>query len=68
MNKNTQATRNSESRQPQPETLPDQTPRNIDGDDSLAQSSPTDSRSDEKVLVNTNRGNTPDNRRNVNQP
>jgi hypothetical protein len=32
--------------------LPDQTPRREGGDDALAESSPTDSRSDEKVIDN----------------
>lgn len=36
---------------------PDVTPRNIGGDDSLAESSPDDSNSDEKVIVNEQRGN-----------
>lgn len=33
----------------------DVTPRREGGDDALAESSPTDSRSDEKVIVNTQR-------------
>lgn len=33
-------------------TLPDMTPRREGGDDSLAEASPYDSRSDEKVIVN----------------
>jgi hypothetical protein len=37
-------------------TLPDQTPRREGGDDALAESSPVDSRSDEKVIVNEQRG------------
>jgi hypothetical protein len=36
---------------------PDVTPRREGGDDSLAESNPTDSRSDEKVIVNEQRGN-----------
>ena len=36
------------------ETFPDMTPRRIGGDDSLAETSPTDSRADEKVLSNRN--------------
>jgi hypothetical protein len=36
---------------------PDVTPRREGGDDALAESSPTDSRSDEKVIVNEQRGN-----------
>ncbi|HEU4471755.1 MAG TPA: hypothetical protein VFR58_11760 [Flavisolibacter sp.] len=38
-------------------TLPDLTPRREGGDDALAESSPTDERSDEKVIVNEQRGN-----------
>lgn len=34
------------------ETLPDQTPRREGGEDSFAEASPDDSRSDEKVIVN----------------
>jgi hypothetical protein len=36
---------------------PDMTPRREGGDDALAESSPTDSRSDEKVIVNEQRAN-----------
>jgi hypothetical protein len=36
---------------------PDVTPRREGGDDALAESSPTDSRSDEKVIVNEQREN-----------
>ncbi len=35
--------------------IPDMTPRREGGDDSLAESSPKDSRSDEKVIVNSQR-------------
>jgi hypothetical protein len=35
---------------------PDVTPRREGGDDALAESSPTDDRSDEKVIVNEQRG------------
>jgi hypothetical protein len=38
-------------------TQPDSTPRREGGDDSLAESSPTDNRSDEKVIVNEQREN-----------
>ncbi len=39
--------------EPQPGSIqPDSTPRREGGDDALAESSPTDSRSDEKVIVN----------------
>lgn len=38
-------------------TQPDMTPRREGGDDALAESSPTDSRSDEKVIVNEQRAN-----------
>ena len=37
------------------ETLPDQTPRREGGDDAIAESSPSDSRLDEKVIVNEQR-------------
>jgi hypothetical protein len=36
------------------EGFPDMTPRRIGGDDSLAETSPNDSRADEKVLSNRN--------------
>ena len=39
------------------ENLPDQTPRREGGDDSLAETAPTDSRADEKVIVNEQREN-----------
>ena len=42
--------------QPNYESFPDVTPRREGGDDALAESSPLDSRSDEKVIVNTKRG------------
>ncbi|HEV7331340.1 MAG TPA: hypothetical protein VGN63_09900 [Flavisolibacter sp.] len=35
------------------ETRPDQTPRREGGDDALAETNPSDSRLDEKVVVNT---------------
>ena len=35
------------------ETRPDETPRREGGDDALAETDPTDSRLDEKVVVNT---------------
>lgn len=35
------------------ETRPDQTPRREGGDDALAETNPSDSRMDEKVVVNT---------------
>jgi len=38
------------------ESFPDVTPRREGGDDALAESSPTDSRLDEKVIVNQQRG------------
>ena len=38
-------------------TQPDTTPRREGGDDSLSESSPTDNRSDEKVIVNEQREN-----------
>lgn len=51
------------NRQPAYESFPDLTPRRIGGDDSLENSSPTDSRSDEKVIVNEQKTN-----KNVNEP
>lgn len=39
------------------ESQPDMTPRREGGDDALAESSPTDTRSDEKVIVNEQRAN-----------
>ena len=39
------------------ENFPDRTPRREGGDDALAESSPQDERSDEKVIVNEQRGN-----------
>jgi len=42
----------------EPEVMPDVTPRREGGDDALAESSPTDSRSDEKVIVNEQMSNT----------
>jgi len=38
-------------------TQPDVTPRREGGDDAIAESSPDDSRLDEKVIVNEQRGN-----------
>lgn len=35
------------------ETRPDETPRREGGDDALAETNPSDSRMDEKVIVNT---------------
>ncbi|MDQ3277023.1 MAG: hypothetical protein M3Q06_01770 [Bacteroidota bacterium] len=39
------------------ETRQDETPRREGGDDALAETNPTDSRMDEKVVVNTQREN-----------
>ena len=44
--------------QPYPATEPDVTPRREGGDDSIAESSPQDTRADEKVIVNEQKGNT----------
>jgi hypothetical protein len=44
--------------QPYPTTEPDVTPRREGGDDSVAESSPQDTRADEKVIVNEQKGNT----------
>jgi len=44
-------------RDPEKETPADVTPRREGGDDALAESSPNDSRSDEKVIVNEQREN-----------
>lgn len=43
--------------QPTYSSIPDITPRREGGDDALAESSPADIRSDEKVIVNEQRGN-----------
>ena len=50
--KNNQST--GEKLQDTNEGVPDKTPRRIGGDDSLAETSPNDSRADEKVLSNRN--------------
>jgi hypothetical protein len=42
------------------EGFPDMTPRRIGGDDSLAETSPIDSRADEKVLSNRSSNNNSD--------
>ena len=47
----THAGRESEEGRTSDETLPDVTPRREGGDDALAESSPVDSRSDEKVIA-----------------
>ena len=52
-----EAPRNPEDRKQINEVLPDVTPRREGGDDALAESSPTDNRSDEKVIVNEQRAN-----------
>ena len=52
-----EAPRNPEERRQTNEVLPDVTPRREGGDDALAESSPTDNRSDEKVIVNEQRAN-----------
>jgi hypothetical protein len=44
-------------RGPETGTQPDTTPRREGGEDSLAESAPTDDRSDEKVIVNEQREN-----------
>jgi hypothetical protein len=52
--------RNPGTRQPGEPTYaaqPDMTPRREGGDDALAESSPVDPNSDEKVIVNEQRGN-----------
>ncbi|HEX2607047.1 MAG TPA: hypothetical protein VHK91_06690 [Flavisolibacter sp.] len=41
--------------QPSYDSFPDMTPRREGGDDALAESSPIDTRSDEKVIVNEQR-------------
>lgn len=58
MNRDTNDPRNifdTKPGQPTYESQPDMTPRREGGDDSLAESSPIDSRSDEKVIVNEQR-------------
>ena len=59
MNRNINDPRDPKRKQDDPAvaTQPDVTPRREGGDDSLAESNPTDSRSDEKVIVNEQRGN-----------
>jgi hypothetical protein len=49
------------------EGFPDMTPRRIGGDDSLSETSPIDSRADEKVLTNRNRNNNSNNNETVRQ-
>lgn len=51
--------RNKPGRQEGPsyDSLADQTPRREGGDDALAETDPTDSRADEKVIVNEQREN-----------
>jgi hypothetical protein len=49
--------REKQPEQPTYASQPDLTPRREGGDDSLAESSPTDNRSDEKVIVNEQRAN-----------
>jgi len=48
---------NRQAGEPGRDIQPDVTPRREGGDDSLAESSPNDIRSDEKVIVNEQRGN-----------
>ena len=60
MNRNNNTPRSSPDTKPgQPsyESQPDMTPRREGGDDTIAESLPTDSRLDEKVIVNEQRGN-----------
>ncbi|MFL5773997.1 MAG: hypothetical protein ACJ75F_12615 [Flavisolibacter sp.] len=60
MNRDMQTPHGPHSRKPGDPTYasqPDVTPRKIGGDDSLENSSPNDSHSDEKVIVNEQRGN-----------
>ena len=47
----------SKNRESSYDVEPDVTPRREGGDDALAESSPADARSDEKVIVNEQRGN-----------
>lgn len=49
--------RNPEEKRQPYDVQPDVTPRREGGDDALAESSPTDNRSDEKVIVNEQRAN-----------
>jgi hypothetical protein len=58
-NNNDQRTR-GENLQDTNEGFPDMTPRRIGGDDSLAETSPIDSRADEKVLSNRSSSNNSD--------
>lgn len=60
MTRNMNSPRGPHSRKPGEPTFasqPDVTPRKIGGDDSLAESLPDDIHSDEKVIVNEQRGN-----------
>ena len=60
MNPNSQDLRDPGNSKPDrsvPGVEPDVTPRREGGDDALAESSPYDSRSDEQVIVNEQRGN-----------
>ncbi len=54
---NFQGPKDKKTGEPGKDVQPDLTPRREGGDDSLAESSPTDSRSDEKVIVNEQREN-----------
>ena len=63
MKRDNQDPKNKRAVEKDPTTLPDVTPRREGGDDSLAEASPDDSRADEKVIVNEQRGN-----RTVNAP
>jgi hypothetical protein len=56
-NNNPGGPRERKEADPDPTTLPDVTPRREGGDDAIAESSPEDSRLDEKVIVNEQREN-----------
>ena len=56
-NKNLQGPKDKKPGEPGKDVQPDMTPRREGGDDALAESSPTDNRSDEKVIVNEQREN-----------
>lgn len=57
MNSDYNDPRNQKGPREKSTTLPDVTPRREGGDDALAETSPNDSRADEKVIVNEQREN-----------
>jgi hypothetical protein len=57
MSSNNPGPREPRKASPDDTYLPDMTPRREGGDDALAETDPTDSRADEKVIVNEQREN-----------